>query len=346
MGLFNKLFYLRLRNSNNPYEDYLTEIFAECLKDLTLQNSFLSMIGIGQLVEQLTIKTQQKFKKLENHDSDSIPDVTLYGSELNIFIEAKLGSSEGYNQLQRYAEHLDKLNGKKVLLYLTRDYDPKSKEKITKKCSSEIEFFQLRWHQVYGILKDSKNQLIIELKKYMEDNRMNSTNQFTPLDIIALTNFSRVKRIMDETMYGEVYNKFQSIFKNVNKDSSSMTQIRDHDRYIYYSHRQNGLWVGFGYWLNSFSEKNYPVLKLFIELNPNSSKYSEIVTVFKTISEKENSLWKGYNLNESKNWSGISISSNLKEHLGREDHVQSVKEFFLRTLNEYERIKDDFGGLI
>lgn len=68
---------------------------------------------------------------------ESTPDVELrirtpiYGMQL-IFVESKLGSAEGADQLWRYADHLRNAEGaeRKTLVYVTRDYDPKEEAEV------------------------------------------------------------------------------------------------------------------------------------------------------------------------------------------------------------------------
>jgi hypothetical protein len=345
MGLFNKLFYLRLRNSNNPYEDYLTEIFAECLKDNNFQNEFLSLIGIVDSEDHMVVQTQETFKKLSHHTIGSKPDVTIYGLNHTIFIEAKLSSNEGIDQLQRYAEHLEFKEGRKLLVYLTEYYDPKDKAEIIKNCENSIEFVQIRWHQVYACLEKINSTLHTEFKKYMEDKKMNRSHQFAPADIIALTGFSKVRSLMDNTMGDEVLKRFEECVGKPRVGKSIMENVEYHERYLISTQKANNSWMGLGYYLNP-EGKDYPNLRLVIEVDPNSPKYREIVSVFQSVSNNIENHWKGYALNEAKAWAGIYIQSSLKEHLAQEDHVQSVKYFFLNSLDEYEKIIDDFGGLI
>jgi hypothetical protein len=113
------------------------------------------------------ISTQESFEALDCHFSGSRPDIFIELSndtekEL-IFIECKIGSEEGQNQLQRYAEHLDNIENinKKSLIYITRDFDTKSQEHIFTNCKnkSSLVFKQFRWHQIYQFLSRFNNHI-------------------------------------------------------------------------------------------------------------------------------------------------------------------------------------------
>ncbi|MEH1833551.1 MAG: PD-(D/E)XK nuclease family protein [Nostoc sp.] len=79
----------------------------------------------------INISIQQEHKRLETHTEDSRLDIVVELSNgLNtdvIFIESKIGSTERWRQLEKYAEILSKLPNvrHRIFIYITRDYDPK-----------------------------------------------------------------------------------------------------------------------------------------------------------------------------------------------------------------------------
>lgn len=111
-GIFKVLFNLKLNSNSQPLEDYLTEIFSYCLKnDQNIVNVFLKHFSIhSHEIEEYSISTQYKIKSLENHETDSRPDMVVFSSDLTLFFENKINALEGKKQLSRYAEHLDTLN--------------------------------------------------------------------------------------------------------------------------------------------------------------------------------------------------------------------------------------------
>ncbi|WP_406661374.1 PD-(D/E)XK nuclease family protein [Methanolobus sp. ZRKC3] len=191
------------------------------------------------------ISTQESFGALDSHFSGSRPDILIELSDDSknelIFVECKIGSCEGHNQLKRYAEHLDNIEhiGCGVLIYITKDYDKKNELAIFQGCNNRnrLKFIQLRWYEIYQFLKShdgyAEDILVKEALKFMEEYDLSGDNRFTSVDILALTNFPRVRKMMDETMYGEVSDKFTEITGGVSQSSFCLNQIKNHNRYTY-----------------------------------------------------------------------------------------------------------------
>jgi hypothetical protein len=341
--LFRTLFNLQLRSSNKPTEDYLTEIFAYCLSESDeLLSSFLIHFKIHEAeIKESTVSTQLRLKALEDHAVDSRPDMAVFLDKKIIFFENKLGSGEGDEQLPRYAEHLDQFVGKKVLVYLTRDFDPKDEAEIKKNCQGQLDFVHIRWFEVYQFLQQyAAVSLVKQLLEFMKSLKLDMSNQFSPVDILTLSNFSRVRKLLNETMYGVVSKRFEELTKSISSKTASLTQIRHHDRYIYFSYQKDGLWVGLGYWLNSFTDKPYSDLVFIIEVGPKSSRRNEILEAFKEIVAKNDSKWRIYNANDPTGWASIRIVSSLKNFLKGEDHISNTQAFFMEALDEFQKIKD------
>jgi len=344
-SILRALYKLKIKHSNNPTEDFVTEIFAYILKnDEVLLKDFIKKFKIGQIedLNESTIKTQVTYSKLKNHKHDSIPDVSIYGNNLIVFIECKINAYEGDDQLARYADHLDNFNSKGVLVYLTRDFDPKSKEVVLRNCKKDTNFLQIRWYEIFNFLKKKKkkNLFITEFLKFMKEMNLANNNQYTPTDLIALNNFSRVRKMMDDTMYGEVSNKFIKLIGKISTHAKGMTQLRNHDRYIFDSHHAGGFQFLLGYWLNSFNDHEYPEVKLVIEVGPNWDNRKVVVPKLKKIiSQEEYSEWGSYALGSPSSWAGIYVSRSLKSFLHSEDHIESIKKFFLSELDRFNQAK-------
>src|SRR4051794_19951098 len=112
MSLFRELQRL-YRPDRFQLEDFHTEIVAQVLRNSsTLTLEWLGGIGVTGLknADHIQIATQEEFARLEGHSTASRPDITIRlvarGKTELIFIESKLPSTQGYDQLQRYAEHL------------------------------------------------------------------------------------------------------------------------------------------------------------------------------------------------------------------------------------------------
>jgi PD-(D/E)XK nuclease superfamily len=354
MSLFSRL--LKLHNGNTPLEDFFTELVAYLfstnkeilyawLKNLELINTDADLDAF--------ISTQQTFERLSHHFSDSRPDIIIELVDGNnrdiIFIESKIGSSEGCNQLQRYAEILDKLPGfrHKFLIYITRDFEPKERENIFQEISSsEVHFKQIRWHQFYQFLKTQTDTMLVEeIIKFMQEHHMAHNNQFSSIDIIALGNFTNSLKLMEQTMSDEVRNKFKQVLGSVVPlRATAFTQLQKHDRYLMYSWLRDKWWCGLGFMLNTSSPTEYPTVFLLLEVDSKSPHRAEIIKAMKDICSKQ-SEWKGYDLDNPRAWSRIVLGRSLQSFLSEEDRIVAIQKFFLESLDKLSDIKSQYSDL-
>ncbi|MEH2169859.1 MAG: PD-(D/E)XK nuclease family protein [Nostoc sp.] len=170
MSLFTNL--LNLHSGTKPREDFFTEIVAYFL---SLNNHILidwlkhhSIIS-DENYSSIKISTQQEHKRLETHTEDSKLDIVVELSNgLNtdvIFIESTIGSTEGWRQLEKYAEILSNLPNvrHRILIYITRDYDPKEEIKTPAfNLEPKINFYQLRWYQFYARLQQHATDILAQ----------------------------------------------------------------------------------------------------------------------------------------------------------------------------------------
>lgn len=340
MSLFNQLLQLQVKSSGQPVEDYLTELIAYAFaQHPTLLADFMAhFTKKNSALRGEYIRTQATYRKLKHHKKDSIIDLTITSENHQIFIENKIDSGEGERQLARYAEHLDLQNGRKTLIYITLHHDPKEQSKICKDCANEINFVQLRWHEVGSFLRHYNDHLIIkEIILFMETKGLTTTNRFTPTDILALTNFERVRRTMlDLTMQGEVEKKFVEITGGKTQHAAWLTQIRDHDRYMNYQQHQ-GNKAYYGYWLNNMNNESYPQLGVMLEVSPNSAKRKNIISIYQRIIATK-SKWSAANLDRSDSWAQLYIKCSLNDFLTEDNQIKSIQAYFLNCLEELESI--------
>ena len=354
-SLFDSLLHLKVREGDRtPLEDFFTELFAYLLKTHTnLLSDFLKDFFIASFkdLEQVYVSTQEKFDALPHHTSSSIPDIFIELVSENqryiIFIESKIGSVEGWEQLKKYAEHLNEFKNIKlgILVYITRDYEPKNSGNILKKCDSKkIHFLQLRWYKIFNFLKKYKNDFLVdEIIRFMEVNDMSQSRQFSAVDILALTNFPRVKSIMDETIRENVYEEFKKICGNVNK--GALSQFNNYNRYLITSAQNQGMWIGLGYWIDPSIMSNYPDIGVIIEIDPKSDIRDEVLKAMSEIAHSNPGKWRTYNVNETKAWAGITQRKPLHYFMSGEDHVALVKEYFIETLVDICNLKKMYPNL-
>jgi PD-(D/E)XK nuclease superfamily len=350
MSLFSRL--LKLHNGSTPLEDFFTELVAHLFSTnqefLYAWLKYLDLLDID--ADDAYISTQQTFERLSHHFSDSRPDIIIELVDGNhrdiIFIESKIGSSEGCNQLQRYAEILDKLPGfrNKFLIYITRDFEPKERETIFLEIpESNVHFKQTRWHQFYQFLKAQTDTMLVEeIIKFMQEHHMAHNNQFSSIDVIALANFTNSLKLMEQTMWGEVSQRFQHVLGSIAKRSTALTELRHHRRYIMRSNMSKW-WCGLGFALNTSNPTDYPTVILMLEVEPSSPHRAEIIKVMKDISRQSD--WQEYNLGNSTAWAGIFLEKSLQDFLSSEDHIAAIQEFFSQSIKKMKDIKDKYPEL-
>lgn len=353
MSLFSRL--LSLNTGSIPLEDFFTEIVAYLFRtDKKILYAWLDHCDLAEnSYSDAYVLTQKSYQSPKHHDLGSRPDLVIDlidGDNHDlIFVESKIGSKEGYQQLSRYAEILDKLPNirHKWLIYITRDFDPKDKSEILQPIStSQVQFKQLRWHQFYRFLKSQKKEgmLVQEILEFMQEYNMAHNNQFSSLDVLVLANFTKSLRLMEEVMWGKVKDRFIQVIGTVRASSTALTQVRHHERYLMTADMPSGKWwCGLGFYLATSEITDYPSLRLVLEVDPNSSRRAEIIDAMKGISNTFG--WSEYGLNGSIPWVAIFREKSLQDFLAQEDHIVATQQFFLDALDELEEIKRQYPHL-
>ena len=352
MPLFSRL--LNLNANNIPLEDFFTELVAYLFSTnkeiLYAWLKDLNVLDTGAYLDAY-ISTQRVFEPLGGHCSASRPDVVIElvddsGCDI-IFIESKVGSKEGYKQLQRYAEILHVLPNfrHKLLLYITRDFDPKDKTVIFQDIpESTVQFKQLRWHHFHRFLVSQENTMLVqEITVFMNEYNMAHNNQFSSIDIITLANFTKSLKLMDEAMWGEVSQQFKQVLGAIRNPATALKQLQWHGRYLMSVDMPDKWWCGLGFILKTSNLTDYPKVRLMLEVDPKSQCRAEIIEAMKEICQKGS--WQGQNLNDSRAWSGIIREKSLQEFLAEEDHIVAIKKFFMQSLNELNDVKAQYPSL-
>jgi len=123
-----------LSPARTPEEDFFTEIvgfLTEQYPEVT--NEWLSQyaFGLQEPFRSIRVRTQCRFPPPAGYTVESRVDVVLDIQRPDesvdlVFIESKLDSKEGWEQLDRYSKTLEEQTGysRKWLVYVTRNYDP------------------------------------------------------------------------------------------------------------------------------------------------------------------------------------------------------------------------------
>ncbi|RCJ37546.1 hypothetical protein A6769_11615 [Nostoc punctiforme NIES-2108] len=357
MSLFSNL--LNLHSGSKPLEDFFTEIVAYFL---SLNNDILlgwlkhhSIISDDNY-SSVKISTQQEHKGLESHTEDSRLDIVVeLSTGLNtdvIFIESKIGAKDGNNALKKYADILSNLPNvrHRILIYITRDYDPKEIKTPAFNLEPKVSFYQLRWHQFYARLQQHATDILAqEILIFMRKNGMSHTNQFSSVDLLTMINFNKTLHLMESTLNEEVQREFKLAFGGVTKGTASMTQWRWCSRYIIYTNKFSGgnFWCGLGYFnLNPDSFTEYPYLGICLEVSPGFGEHSKVIkSMQKVINDKPN-IWTPENLTILPSCSAIFYRKSLQEFLSKKDQLSAIKLFFQESIKELKTVQEQYFDFI
>lgn len=183
--MFLNLYKLYTKHENTgriPLEDFTTEAFASILEmfpDIKLR--FIKYLKLPE--EEYRIQTQRRFYLKD--DSDCIVDLVLEGHHTVCFIENKVHSTEGREQLNRYSKALDEhfSNQNKKLCYCTKFNDSKNHQ--------QHEFMQFKWYDVGLLLKPfiAQNIIVESFIHFLKHHKMSQNNILTMESIITMENF-------------------------------------------------------------------------------------------------------------------------------------------------------------
>ncbi|MEH2176732.1 PD-(D/E)XK nuclease family protein [Nostoc sp.] len=353
MSLFTNL--LNLHSGNKPREDFFTEIVAYFL---SLNNDILidwlkhhSIINDDNYTS-INISTQQEHKGLESHTEDSRLDIVVeLSTGLNtdvIFIESKISAKDGNNALKKYAEILSNLPNvrHRILIYITRDYDPKEEIKTPAfNLKPKISFYQLRWHQFYARLQQHATDILAqEILIFMRRNGMSHTNQFSSIDLLTMVNFNKTLILMQSTLSDEVKEEFKLAFGSVVGRTASMTQWTWGSRYIIYTHFSSwNFWCGLGYFhLNPDNFMEYPYLGICLQVSPTFVERPKIIKSMQNVVNEKPNIWTSDTLTITPAWSSIFYLKNLQEFLSEKDQLSAIKLFFQESIKELKTVQEQY----
>jgi hypothetical protein len=348
MSLFRQLSGLS-SSERFQIEDFHTEIVAHVLRNspaLTL--AWLQDIGATTLqsAEHILVDTQERFAKLATHTSGSRLDLTirLVTNEISelIFIESKVPSKQGIDQLQKYAEQLEAAHRehpltRTSLVFITRAYEAAEKPTLSDP-AFKLSFHCTRWFIFYRHLKAHLNGdgLAKELKLFMEENRMSLGNKFRSTDLVALENFFSAKALMDETIEGEVSGELTKFPGGLYSVKKCITYFRDHHLYAASNGNWNDIECYVGYWLPHENPDEPVWVGLTIYSNPTSPSRKHIVSAFRDWSGDTSRGWLSEEIEDVRAKCSIYKGKPLQELLGTPDHVRAIKDYLLALLKEMD----------
>ena len=266
-NLFDRLYKYKQSLKRHNKENFLTEIFAYCLEnDEIFRNKFLTLINYQKEYFDFKVKTQFVDYDLGRPDLHITID-----SDTILLIECKVDSKQQITQLSRYNEILRKSNStKNYLIFLTKFY-----ENFTHQNDTTIIFKDIRWYQIFELLRHSENLISKELSNYLSAQKMDSSISFTENDKLAVSFISENIQNMNALI-----TRFSDILKRYNNsDKVKFDKLND---LIYNGHY--GVSAGFKHgtaWLGFFQNENNDEMQICISLIiPKKTKQSNQLVNF------------------------------------------------------------------
>jgi hypothetical protein len=343
MSIFNRLFHF-----HRGTEDYFSEIvsFLLTIRPVIFSTWFSRIYD--DFSENFTRYTVQTQISLGLGRPDFIIEV-FYGSESEIFfMESKLGSFEGPNQLARYAQALvDEYPNalRHRLIFVTRDYEPK--ESISRQpVFSNIRFKQIRWYSFFVVLQSylidhQDDTLVSEVSQFMEEHDMSEIDQFSLEQMVALTNLESLLAVMKQTLDIEFQTKFKKLAGKLSiSDLQEVGRFTVHKLFEF----QKGGWgyYGIGYYFNKTAVSEYPTVRLHIGIMEKNDPQTKILTS----AMKEWGLRPGWRLTESHDtYFSVAYLKSVMDFLPMESPVQQIKIFLSECLAELSDLKSNYPDI-
>ena len=186
-SLFTKIYKYKETINRNQIENYLIEIFADCLrKDENLRNNFFYKVGFA-ISDEIAIFTQKTFSNGKR------PDISIESQSGLCLVECKVGAYEGPNQLAAYRDILKgSRRSTQRLVFLTKYIQT---NQVTE---NEI---NITWSDIAGMITEPENNMLSnELKKYLYQNKIAFMKDFSIDNLTSLRNIRETMQKMSQVL--------------------------------------------------------------------------------------------------------------------------------------------------
>ena len=305
-NLFN-----RNLNGKTPLEDFNTECFAGVLQHHpNVLETFTKWLNLPE--GNYKVITQSKHY-LED-DLNCIIDMVLESNETLCFIEYKVNSKEGCEQLNRYSKVLNKQNNKATYLkYCTKYVDIKN--------SKDHHFSQFRWHEVAKILENNHSDIPLTKDTSISTDTVIAMNKF--LQTYEAINFHIMNALPE---FKKQFPKGEIVKED------SITKIKEHDRISRSIHRI----------LKDDSKHSELMYAIYFE------DVKLQVTIWVNINHPlmDKILKKANDSNVFKTWKnewgiGVYLDCKLYQFIDDKNSDQKIKEWFVNSFQTLRKFIDD-----
>ncbi len=334
MSIFDRVFGLIRSNfDRTPFEDLTTEFLAGVLEsDQELLNSFVNEL-LQIAGSDYSVFTQKIYKAGEDVNDKNKPfrriDMVFSNRDNLIFLENKIESEEGTDQLKAYYDILkkEKPEGNYYLRYCTKYYDPKNPEDY----GDGYIFLQLRWGQVATFFHNCReqNSLVREFPLFLRRHGMGQIESFKEEDRKTMQSVFTTLEKMHQSLE-LITHSFEKYFEDI-PSKSWAEQLRIRNRYGILSRHgifidKSSVFVGFCF--DEHLNEEAPVLQVLWWCKPDND--SAILDLAKQ--EK----FKCYN------WGTVGIGVSVEEPLSnfpdRENQATEINRWFetkMKMVNQF-----------
>jgi hypothetical protein len=214
-----------------------------------------------------------------------------------------------------------------------------------------VEFSQARWHEFYKTLEYYRSvslpqsDLIQEVLLFMPQHGMSETNRLSAADVVALSGMTRMLAFMHETLSGEVETRLRDVSgTKLARRNETLKKLVEEDFYILQAIMGSEFWCGAGFYLGQDKPSDYPWLSVLLEVGPHQPSGEDIIGAMRSFAA-DRPHCVPYELEEPSAWSGLDWSIDLRELLTAEDHIADARNFFLRSLDDISRMREQYPDL-
>ena len=282
-----------------------------------------------------------------------------------VFVEAKVSSKEGREQLSRYAEHL-RVNpryasaGHRALVYLTRDADFKTPDDLGA-ANASVSLSVAQWFGVFEALRSARSTAPIPVRSLYDDTLaflthlgMNHKPRLSPSDVLALQRVPDVLRFMDRTLWEgspAPARRFEQMLGGIGQRASALRSVADHSRYAllrkFDGKAQARFEVLLGYALQT---DGFPPLMLEIGAMTGGEGAQSIAQAIRRFGGRATEgvlgdpVWQTRESDDG-GWVHARVDVPLEHVLVEHDHDAAIRVVFDQLLEELERSIEDAPDL-
>lgn len=337
---------------NLGQEDFLTELFIRTLERSRTNSNILCQAFLNKLtgINGLNIVDIQSQVTHGNRRIDiEIRATDASGEERLIFIENKVGSTEGDRQLPDYAQILSNLVLKQKIsrghiIYLTVYYEPKERQ-VVLAGTDKVDFFQCRWGDIYNVLVDTLPKvhiedriLLQEFTSYLKENGMSKQTTFSPIDLVGLTRMPALVSILEDCLRDEVWERYCN-YVGENKPMTGVnwvSSLRSYNSFKYYS--SDEFWVSIGFNL----KEEYSEASIWIGASSRHPRCNEVFQATKKYADASNDVWKYIEVDNRK---GMAANQSLKTFLTEDNHVDVIRKWFIKKMDDLDEFRKEYPNL-